>query len=215
MIASQESERKRIAAELHDSLGQRLVIIKNLAAIFLNSRDGQRSPADGNVEEIVNEASEALGEVKEISYNLRPYQLDRIGLTKAIQAITRTAAAASPIIFKSAIDDIDDIFPKVTQINFYRMVQEGVNNIIKHSEASEASVMVHREQHRIVLTISDDGKGFQTTHSGADLRHTGFGLVGIVERAQLLGGAAVVQSEPGLGTSIRIEIKLKDIPNGR
>ena len=57
--------------------------------------------------------------------------------------------------------------------------------------------------------------GFQTTHSGADLGHTGFGLVGIVERAQLLGGTAVVQSEPGLGTSIRIEIKLKDIPNGR
>jgi len=163
----------------------------------------------------VSEASEALGEVKVISYNLRPYQLDRIGLTKAIQALTRTAAAASPIIFKSAIDDIDDIFPKVTQINFYRMVQEGVNNIIKHSEASEASVMVHREQHRIVLTISDDGKGFQATHSGADLRHTGFGLVGIVERAQLLGGVAIVQSEPGMGTSIRIEIKLKDIPNGR
>ncbi len=215
LIASQESERKRIAAELHDSLGQRLVIIKNLAAIFLNSRDGQRGRADGNVEEIVSEASEALGEVKEISYNLRPYQLDRIGLTKAIQAITRTAAAASPIVFSSAIDDIDDIFPKLTQINFYRMVQEGVNNIIKHSEASAASVMVHREQHRIVLTMNDDGKGFQTTHPGEDLRRTGFGLVGIVERAELLGGAAVVQSEPGLGTSIRIEIKLKDIPNGR
>ena len=215
LIASQESERKRIAAELHDSLGQRLVVIKNLAAIFLNSRDGQRSPADGNVEEIVSEASEALGEVKVISYNLRPYQLDRIGLTKAIQALTRTATAASPIVFQAAIDNIDDIFPKVTQINFYRMVQEGVNNIIKHSDASMASVMVHREQHRILLTMSDDGKGFQTTHSGGDLGHTGFGLVGIVERAQLLGGVAIVQSEPGMGTSVRIEIKLKDIPNGR
>jgi hypothetical protein len=88
LIASQESERKRIAAELHDSLGQRLVVIKNLAAIFLNSRDGQRSPADGNVEEIVSEASEALGEVKEISYNLHAWGIalgEGFGLTKKLR----------------------------------------------------------------------------------------------------------------------------------
>jgi signal transduction histidine kinase/ligand-binding sensor domain-containing protein len=213
LIASQESERKRIAAELHDSLGQRLVVIKNLASISLQFHNGQGEP-DKNIEEIVSEASQGLGEVKEISYNLRPYQLDRIGLTKAIEALARTGAAASAIEFRSAIDNIDDIFPKDSQINFYRMVQEGVNNILKHSGAKQATITVRREPFRILLIIGDDGKGFQLVHSNVDLRRGGFGLVGIAERAQLLGGTAAIQPEPGLGTTIRVEIKLKDIPNG-
>ena len=94
LISSQESERKRIAAELHDSLGQHLVIIRNLALMFL------QSPTDNGatrqqIEEISAEASQAIGEVKEISYNLRPYQLDRIGLTKAVEALIKKAEAAS------------------------------------------------------------------------------------------------------------------------
>jgi signal transduction histidine kinase len=214
LIASQESERKRIAAELHDSLGQRLVVIRNLAAIVLHSHNGQGEP-DKNIEEIVSEALQGLGEVKEISYNLRPYQLDRIGLTKAIEALAGTGAAASAIEFRSAIDNIDDIFPKDSQINFYRMVQEGVNNVLKHSGAKQATITVRREPYRILLIIGDDGKGFQLVHSNVDLKHGGFGLIGIAERAQLLGGTAAIQSEPGLGTTIQVEIKLKDIPNGR
>jgi signal transduction histidine kinase len=141
LIASQERERKRIAAELHDSLGQRLVVIKNLATISLNSRSGDGEP-DRTVEEIVSEASQGLSEVKEISYNLRPYQLDRMGLTNAIEALARTGATASAIAFTATIDNIDDIFPKDTQINFYRMVQEGLNNMLKHSGAKQASLTV-------------------------------------------------------------------------
>jgi signal transduction histidine kinase len=214
LIASQESERKRIAAELHDSLGQRLVVIKNLAAISLQSPNGHHE-LDKNIAEIVSEASQGLSEVKEISYNLRPYQLDRIGLTKAIQALSRTAATASAIEFRAVVDNIDDIFPKDFQINFYRVVQEAVNNIIKHSGAKQANITVHREPDRIVLTINDDGNGFQPVYSNKDLKCGGFGLVGMAERAQLLGGTANIQSEPGLGTTIRVEIKLKDIPDGR
>ncbi len=165
LIASQESERKRIAAELHDSLGQRLVVIKNLAAISVNSRNGQSEP-DRNIEEIISEASQGLSEVKEISYNLRPYQLDRMGLTKAIEALARTGATASAIAFTTTIDNIDDVFPKDTQINFYRMVQEGMNNILKHSGAKQASLTVCREPHRILLTLCDHGKGFLPSHLG-------------------------------------------------
>jgi signal transduction histidine kinase len=179
LIGSQESERKRIAAELHDSLGQRLVVIKNLAAISLHSHNGQGEP-DRNIEEIISEAALGLNEVKEISYNLRPYQLDRMGLTKALEALTRTGAAASKIAFSSAIDNIDDVFPKDFQINFYRVVQEGVNNILKHSGAKQASITVCRGPHRILLTISDDGKRFQPVHSNPDPRRGGFGLLGIV-----------------------------------
>jgi signal transduction histidine kinase len=151
LIASQESERKRIAAELHDSLGQRLVVIKNLALMFLRDSAGASAKGDalGQIEEISAEASHALGEVKEISYNLRPYQLDRIGLTKALEALARTAAASSSVAFTADIDDIDRFFPQESEINFYRIVQEGVNNIVKHSQASRASVRIQRDAERL------------------------------------------------------------------
>ena len=212
LITSQESERKRIAAELHDSLGQRLVIIKNLALLFLNSprTDGSREQID----EISLEASNALREVREISYNLRPHQLDRIGLTKAIESLVKKATAASPIDFTSQIDNIDDVFPKEAEISFYRVAQESVNNVLKHSAATEASVTVQRTDGRILLTVCDNGKGFAPDASHAASAPPGFGLVGISERATLLGGHATIHSVPGQGTSIGIAIDLRSTTEG-
>ncbi|HXG66150.1 MAG TPA: two-component regulator propeller domain-containing protein, partial [Blastocatellia bacterium] len=207
LIASQEMERKRIAAELHDSLGQRLVIIKNLALMFLQS-PGENGEARQQIEELSAEASQAIGEVKEISYNLRPYQLDRIGLTKAVEAVVKKAAAASPIAFSAAIDDIDGVFPKESEINFYRIVQESVNNIVKHSQATEASVTIRRDGGRLLLTIRDNGKGFTPGATPPDAHRGGFGLIGISERAQLLGGRALIHSAPGQGVTVSIEIIL-------
>jgi signal transduction histidine kinase/ligand-binding sensor domain-containing protein len=212
LMASQESERKRIAAELHDSLGQRLVIIKNLALILLNrpATDGSREQID----EISAEASQALGEVKEISYNLRPHQLDRLGLTKAVEALVKKADAASAIAFTSTIDDIDGVFPKEAEIGFYRVAQESVNNVLKHSAATEASVTVRRSDGRILLTVRDNGKGFVPEATRTASVPAGFGLVGISERATLLGGHATIHSAPGQGTTIGIAIDLRNVPHG-
>jgi signal transduction histidine kinase/ligand-binding sensor domain-containing protein len=209
LISSQENERKRIAAELHDSLGQRLVVIKNLALMLLNQPEDGRA-ASVQIEEISNEASQALAEVKEISRNLRPYQLDRIGLTKAVEAVVKSAAAASKIEFAVEIESVDDLIPKPLQINFYRIVQESVSNIVKHSRASRASVTAGWDGERIALAIWDNGQGFTAGASNPDASRGGFGLIGISERAQLLGGTAMIQSAPGQGTTIRIEI----VPEG-
>jgi signal transduction histidine kinase len=210
LIASQEAERKRIAAELHDSLGQRLVVIKNLALMHLNSVSKNGEGANGadraQIEEISAEASQAIGEVKEISYNLRPYQLDRIGLTKAIEAIIRTARSASEIAFSAEIDELDGVFPKDDEINFYRVVQESVSNILKHSQATEASVIIRRSPGGLRLMIRDNGKGFTPNTAKSDSPRGGFGLIGITERAQLLGGKPIIYSAPGQGTAISIEI---------
>jgi signal transduction histidine kinase/streptogramin lyase len=207
LIASQESERKRIAAELHDSLGQRLVVIKNLALISLNdaTSNGGASP---RLSEISAEASQALSEVREISYNLRPYQLDRIGLTKAIEAIIKKASGATVITFTAEIDGIDNVLPRDLEINFYRIVQECVNNVVKHSQATAASVTVRCRPGGLLLTVRDNGKGFTTGASDSNRASTGFGLIGIFERAQLLSGKPVIQSAPGQGTTVSIEIPL-------
>jgi signal transduction histidine kinase/ligand-binding sensor domain-containing protein len=213
LIASQEAERKRIAAELHDSLGQRLVVIKNLAWMFLNTDDRKD---DKPIKEISEEASQAISEVKTISYNLRPYQLDRIGLTKAIEAVVRSAQTASEIDFTAEIDNIDDYFPADAEINFYRIVQECLNNIVKHSQAAKAAVTIRREEGRLDLTIEDNGRGFESDENpanpkfeGPNSKSGGFGLIGIRERAELLGGKIEIKSAPDHGTTIRIVIKNK------
>ena len=208
LITSEENLRKRIAAELHDSLGQRLVIIQNLALILLQSvggRSGLKGAEREKVEEISAEVSGAVGEVQEISYNLRPYRLDRLGLTAALRSMIETASAASSVAFFAEIDDIDGVLPKEAEINFYRIVQECVNNILKHSKAAQASVRIGRTKEGLTLTVRDDGKGFEQGLAQA-ASFGGFGLIGISERAQLLGGRAAIHSAPGQGTTVTIEI---------
>jgi signal transduction histidine kinase len=131
LIASQEAERQRIAAELHDGLGQRLVMIRNLA--MLSSREiGAAATAklESRIAEISSQASGASREVKEIAYNLRPYQLDRIGLTRAVEALAENVSEACGIATMLHIENIDDAFRKDHEINFYRIVQEALNNCL-------------------------------------------------------------------------------------
>ena len=198
--------------ELHDSLGQRLMVIKNLALFFLRS---QVDTAINNgklrlIEEISEEAALAADESREIAYNLRPFQLDRLGLTKAIESIVRTASGASAARFSLELDNIDDAFPEPLQINFYRIVQESVNNIIEHAEATEASIRIERVSHRVTLTISDNGRGFalKSRSPGAshELGRRGFGLTGMEERARALSGTLTVQTAPDRGTVVSLVI---------
>jgi signal transduction histidine kinase/ligand-binding sensor domain-containing protein len=211
LIASQEAERKRIAAEMHDSLGQRLVVIKNLAYLLLRSKKAAptEDPDAQTIAEISEEASSAIAETREISYNLRPFQLDRLGLTKAIEAMIRTTGIASGIRFTSELDNIDDFFPEDLRINFYRIVQESLGNIMKHAQATEVSVRVKRRTENVTLTIEDNGRGFTPDEKSPQPSHSGFGLTGMGERARLLGGELKVRSIQGRGTTVLFDIPLR------
>ncbi|HRH46477.1 MAG TPA: ATP-binding protein, partial [Pyrinomonadaceae bacterium] len=178
---------------------QRLVIIKNLALLYLHTKDKRH---ESQIEGISNEASQALNEVKGISYNLRPYQLDRIGLTKAIEAIIRSAESASEINFSAKIDDIDGYFPKESEINFYRIVQESVNNILKHSNATKAKVEIKSEEQNLKVIIDDNGVGFSP-----ETKSNGFGLIGIKERVDLLNGNIEIITALNQGVIIKILIQ--------
>jgi signal transduction histidine kinase/ligand-binding sensor domain-containing protein len=210
LIASQENERRRIAAELHDSLGQRLIIINNLALFLLRPKGKVRSEEDQlqTLEEIKTEASQAIEETRAISYALRPFQLDRLGLSKAIQALAKTVARASEIEITTSIDDIDDAFDDDVRINFYRIVQEALNNIVKHSDATHASVTVKRAKSAVTLTVSDNGKGLPADPRAA-AGPGGFGLTGMRERTTLLKGTMHIKSEPRAGTLLTIELPVR------
>jgi signal transduction histidine kinase/ligand-binding sensor domain-containing protein len=208
LIASQEAERKRIAAEMHDSLGQRLAVIKNLALLLLRSKkNAALDEADAQtMAEISDEASSAIEETRVISYNLRPFQLDRLGLTKAIEAMIHMAGTASGIRFTTELDNIDDFLPEDLRINFYRIVQESLGNMMKHAQATAANVRAKSSPENLTLTIEDNGNGFTQVERSTHTSRSGFGMTGMAERARLLGGEFKVRSTLGRGTTIVVEI---------
>ena len=211
LISSQESERQRIAAELHDGLGQHLLIIKNSALLGLGTLQ-QQDRGREQLGDISDTASQAIDEVREISYNLRPYQLDDLGLTKAIEFIIAKVAASSEIKFSSALEPIDGLFSPGAEINIYRIVQESLNNIVKHSRASQASIVIDRNSHSVDVTIQDNGRGFNTEETAGAEGVGGFGLKGISERARMLGAKYVIHSAAGEGTAINLTLETQ---NGR
>jgi signal transduction histidine kinase len=207
LIEMQENERKRIASELHDSLSQSLVIIKNRALHSLQTPDDPERAFE-QMEEIVEAASQALTEVRQIAYDLRPFQIDRLGLTKAIEAMVRKVAGSDELRVTADLDPIDGLLPPALEIHLYRIVQESLNNIVKHAEATEVKVIIKKDAQLMEITIQDNGKGF-TADSPVDDRG-GFGWIGMTERARILGASPLIQSVPGQGTTITVRVSLKD-----
>ena len=201
LIESQEAERKRIAQELHDGLGQNLLVIKNRAMLGL-AVEGK----DEQFNEIQESATDALSEVRVIAYNLRPLHLERLGLTSTIEEMIEEIEEISNIKINCDIAPIDNLFTPENEINFYRIVQECLNNIVKHSQAEKASVEISREDRKVFLTVKDNGRGFD---AGGEGERRGLGLNGIGERVKILGGNYSIVSENGNGTTVSVEVESK------
>jgi len=214
LIASQEGERKRIAAELHDGLSQSLVIIKNRALLSLSAPEDHERAFE-QLREIAEAVTQVIDEVEEIIYDLCPIQLDRLGLTGAIEDLLANVADSHALEITKDLDDIAGLLSKEAETNLYRIVQESVNNVVKHAEAGRVEVKMKRSPGLIELTIKDDGKGFVPGEAQNGLRRGGFGLNGIVERTRLLGGAPLIESAPGRGTVISVKLPLKEKRDGR
>lgn len=207
-LQGQESERRRIAANLHDSLGQNLLVIKNQLHLAMQPV-GAVPELQRRLEEISSMASQAIEEVRQITHDLRPYQLDRLGLTQTIRAAIRRVSENTAISFASDVEDIDGLLDKESEIHVYRIVQESLNNVVKHSKATEVTIIVKKNLARISLGIRDNGQGFNANaFSAHGVESAGFGLSNISERARILGGELVVDSRPGSGVSLTIEIPI-------
>ncbi|HEX7318345.1 MAG TPA: two-component regulator propeller domain-containing protein [Pyrinomonadaceae bacterium] len=202
LIESQEGERKRIAGELHDGLGQNLLVVKNWALVGLNSL-AEDNPAREHLNEISETTSLALDEVREIARNLRPFQLERLGLTSTIEQMVRHVQNSSEIEFITEIENIDGLLSKDSEINLYRVVQECVNNVLKHSAATQAWLLIKRTAGGAEITCRDNGRGFDPE---ASARKGGMGLEGMAERVRMLGGRYTTESATGKGATVRVII---------
>ena len=211
LIESQETERRRIAAELHDSLEQNLLVIKNRALLALDRGDPPPTLKE-SLEQISSVSSSSIEEVRTIAANLRPHQLDRLGLSRALTAMLREAAESSGLRLTSEIAELKGLLTKEAEINLYRIAQEALNNVLKHSGATEARVVVERDDTQVRLVIEDNGRGFDRESKQGDSAH-GMGLSGMAERTRILNGRLEIRSAPGQGTWLKIEVPIpKDKP---
>jgi len=205
LIDSQEAERFRIASELHDGLGQNLLVIINRAKISLNKP--QNYPAETQLRAIYETALESIEEVRKIARNLHPYQLDSVGISKIIEEMIDRLNEVTEIKFNHDIDNIDNIFSREEAVNIFRIVQEATNNIIKHSKTKTAYIKIKLNENTVSLIIEDEGSGI--TRGKLDdilIHHKGFGLISLLHRVEILNGTFDINSVENKGTKICITI---------
>jgi signal transduction histidine kinase len=198
-VRLQEAERKSLAAELHDELGQYLNVIK-LDAVEI--RDGRDCALQQRAEEIVANCNHIHAALTALIRQLRPVGLDDLGLGAALEHCVATwrSRLSGMHIALELVGELDDLGEALT-LTVYRVVQEGLNNVAKHSSAQDVRLKVARDGCDVVLTVSDDGVGADT---GAPT--TGLGLVGMRERVAALRGLLEVTSERGRGFQLRARI---------
>ena len=204
LINSQEAERRRIAAELHDGLGQQILVMKNRAEMALKTIHDEEKTTE-QLREISQNAAASINDVRSIAHNLRPVHLEQFGLTDTLIHLAEQLEETSPVEWVYHVDNIDGIIPKEKEINFYRIIQEGTNNILKHSGATQASMMVRRSEEKLTASLWDNGRGFNTDKLG---KAAGLGITGILERVKSLGGICEIKSEPDEGSLLKIIIPI-------
>ena len=206
-IESQESERKRLAAELHDGLGQNLLLASNELQQYLQQHDGTRE----GVEQAARLLQESIHSVREMASNLHPHQIERLGFCAAVKSMAETVAHATGLSVNCQCDDVDGLLAKEAEVQLYRIVQEALSNVAHHASAHKTDIEIRKGPSTIEAVVRDDGKGFdpETTQilmppqpGGGSIR--GFGLPSMTERARILGGELRLQSSPGNGTTISV-----------
>lgn len=203
LIESQEKERRRIASELHDGLGQQILIIKNRVEMALKYGADSVLTKE-QLHEIAESTQSALNDVRTISHGLRPVHLEQFGLRETLLHLCEQVGQTSSLECVHHIDEIDGLIPAEQEINFYRIIQEGINNILKHSGATQASFMIRRSGSSMTSSLWDNGKGFDVERV-----NEGLGLIGIRERVKILGGTCEIKSHTGEGTTVFITIPIQ------
>lgn len=189
LIFAQENERKRIARDLHDGVGQSLLLIKK-----------QLETTHENTFENNKLINTTLEEVRSISRNLHPFQLEKFGLTTAILDVIDNIEKSTGLFITKEIDDIDGMFSQKNEIHYFRVVQEALNNIIKHANANAAKITIKKSGNDIVTKVMDNGKGFD--HELIVATSKSLGLRTMNERISTLGGRFKIEPNDTSGTIV-------------
>lgn len=206
VVEAQESERRRIARELHDQAGQALTSIIFGVRQLRAARDVD--DARRAAESITSLVSEALEDIRRLALELRPQILDDFGLVPALEHLIDSFADRTGLDGQRALPGDEESEERLTpeqETALYRAAQEALTNVAKHAQATRVRVELRREHDRVELTVADNGRGFQQTRTEES---TSFGLIGMRERVALVGGALEIESAAGAGTIVRVSVPL-------
>jgi two-component system, NarL family, sensor histidine kinase UhpB len=205
-LRAAEEERKRIARELHDETAQLLAAL--LIRVRVVRQAGDPAAVDALLEDMRREIGTALEGIRRFARGLRPPALDELGLVAAVGEHVRSIAELGGIEVTLEADEIarGELAPEA-ELALYRIVQESLSNVLRHAQARTAAVRVRRQDGVLVVTVDDDGRGFDPERAVA-----GLGLFGMNERAGYLGGRVQVDSAPRRGTRVRAEVPLVAAP---
>jgi len=202
LLQTQEEERRRIARELHDGINQQLAVIIIELGRLAQSKDSPPETLSKQLEELRGQAVELAQDVRALSHQLHPAVLEHLGLIAALRRYcTRFAEREGiPTIFTAEPCHLPN---RDLSLCLYRIVQESLRNVAKHSHATQVEVQLQRSGNQLFLRIWDNGIGFIRSTDGA-----GIGLISMEERARLAGGGLEVRSSPGRGATICVSVPL-------
>lgn len=208
ILESQENERLRISQELHDDTIQTLLVIANRAQNLIPSGDGNMTEVKRIAEWIRDATLQAVEDVRRTSLDLRPSILDDLGLVPALRWLVDRMNNESGINTRILVNGVKRKLSPQAEVTIFRVMQEALNNIMRHSKAREAVVTLEFATECLKITIGDNGQGFRPPKKFERLAARGkLGLIGIQQRIELLGGTFKIRSRLGEGTSLLIEAK--------
>lgn len=210
IVKTQENERKRIAREIHDHIGQQITALQLQLQLLLDKYE-KDSELTKEITKVKATASRIDSEVDFLAWELRPSVLDDLGLSAAMKRFVEDWSRQFniPAQFNQIGLNGKQLLPEI-EINLYRIGQEALNNTCKHAKANNASVLLERRDGTVSLIIEDDGTGFEPSEKAIMIEDDrGMGLLGMRERAALIGGTLEIESAPGKGTTIFVRVPAK------
>ena len=205
ILGAQEEERSRIARELHDDLAQDMALL-HLSLEHLGTSADLSAATHHALDQLVEMSSQMMSSVRKLSHELHPATLDLIGLDIAVKSLCGDIERQHGLPVEYRGHDVPKTLERMVSVSTFRIAQEALRNVVKHSRATAAAVDLSRQNDHLVLCVSDDGDGFDI--HAVDGR-TGLGLISMRERLNLIGGELSIYSTPLVGTRIRVEIPLE------
>jgi signal transduction histidine kinase len=216
LLTAQETERMRVSRELHDELGQSLTLVKlKIGMMDMNLPESQTS-LKTQCKDVSVQVDQAIEGMRRLSRDLSPATVEALGITIALRRLAADFSKTGNIQISADIDDIDRLLPVHFNIMLFRVLQEGLNNMVKHSGATEATIALKKNEGAICFDLRDNGKGldFKKENWEEKAKAPGLGLTIMRERVRTLGGTLMIQGHKDAGTRLHFVIPIKDKETG-
>ncbi len=210
-IQAQENERRRVARELHDDIGQSLTALALVLGVIQKTLPEPAGRAQRILDDGMVLVENMMGGLRRVIADLRPPVLDDLGLVPALRRLASDLQQRAAVAVVVEADEDSERLPREVELTLFRVAQEALANIGKHANARNATIMLRQDRRQVTLFIEDDGRGLQTGAAAAagdelQLDRGNFGLLGMRERVMLLNGLFRVEDAPQRGTRIRVEL---------